>query len=288
MPGRLYAISAPLLLAAIWGQSDALSFLAMLRLWYWPSLAAALLIEAAALVWLLGWDWRRAARAAALVNAIGLLAGFVLYPVAGAVLMWPVQAATAAAGPAAMPVLVGLVALGYAAVDTAVEYPVLRLLFGLARSGRALAVVFAANLASAGALVGLVILGDLPAGISDREVATLERTYAREIALMRDILDDLNAAPAAPWTDPGWLERRQREAQEMQFQWLEVRRSPGERRALVPMRDSVHAFDGRREEPGRLILRGDRDGYRLYRLLLGGGDEAEGAPEVAADFRLPP
>ncbi len=260
----------------------------MLRLWHWPSLPAALLIEAAALVWLLGWPWRRAALAALAVNALSLLAGFVLYPPVAMLLAEPARLIAAASGPAATGVLYGLVALGLALVDTVVEYPALRWMFRLKPSGRALTVVFGANLASAAALMGMVAYGDLPARMSDREIAALDRHYAAELALMQDILTTLQTANTPPWDDPDWRAERSRAAERLRFQWLELRLSPGTRLTLVPMTDPVNTFDGRHEEPGRLILRGSRPGGALYRIQLGVVDENGLGAHVIADLAAPP
>lgn len=277
---------AALVLPAVWG-IGAYSFLPMLRIWHWPALPAALLIETAALALLLGWRWPRAAGAALAVNGLSLLASFLLYPLAAAILMEPVRLLSDAAGAGAMAVLYALVALAVALIDTAVEYPALRRLFGLAPSRRALGTVFGAKMLSAALLIGLVIYADRPARISDGEIAALEQAYAPELALMAQMLADMEAAGTPPWTDPAWQVRAQEAAQALRFQWLELRQTPGMRLTLIAMRGPALLLDARRKAPGRTLLRGGDTGNRRYRILLGEVDENGLGPHIAADLPAP-
>lgn len=278
---------AALVLPAIWEIGGAFSFLPMLRIWHWPALPAALLIETVALAVLLGWRWPRAASAALTVNSLSLLASFLLYPLAAMILVEPVRRLSDAAGPGAMAVLYTLIALAMALVDTAVEYPALRRLFCLARSRRAFATVLGANVISAAMLIGLVVYADRPARISEREIAALDQTYAPELALMAELLAEMETADAAPWTDPAWRARAREAAQALRFQWLELRQTPGSRLTLIAMQGPAPDLDARREAPGRTLLRGGGETNRRYRILLGDVDENGLGPHIAADLPGP-
>lgn len=181
-----------------------LPFFALVRLSMWWLILLAVLIEAAALRWFFAVSWRDAAWLSVAVNAISLGCGVLLYPLVGAFGYaalgdWVVQTFGAGSTVELMSLSVGA-----AVVDAIVELTALRIIWGIrANPGQALAFL-AANLMSAGLLIGVMAWEARVPALSAEDAATVQSHYAGEIAYLRQVLHDLPHKARVTETDRGY------------------------------------------------------------------------------------
>lgn len=166
-----------------------LPFLAFVKLGMWWVLLLALLFETVALRYLFGLGWLRAATAAVIVNAISLLCGVLLYPLAGVLGYALLEDMVVDLFGATDLVEMSALWIGAAVVDTIVELLALYWILSL-RSDVFRGIGFLiANLASAGVLVAVMAwqahVPDMPA----EEAAGIAADYAPEIAFLRTTLE---------------------------------------------------------------------------------------------------
>ena len=178
-----------------------LPFFAFVRMSMWWVILLALLIETVALRYLFGMPWPRAVRLALIVNAISLLCGIVLYPLAGLLGYALLEDMIVDIFGATNLVEFSALLLGAAVVDTVVELFALWWIWSVRSSFMKGFGFLIANLASAGVLVAVMAweaqIPEMPA----EEVARVEAEYAAEIAFLRQTLEEFPAHVVV--TEPG-------------------------------------------------------------------------------------
>jgi hypothetical protein len=193
----------------------------------WWTILVAIGIETAALIILFTMSWRRAIIASALINTVALVFAYFfyfipLYPIMG----WIIRHGSTIA-------FVGIL-VGPIIIDTAIELAFLRTLFVERLGWRRATGFFLANLMGAAVVLGVPYLDAVksaPPSLSVEEVAHIEREYAAEIAVLREMLEETpqltleetsectfeGSMPIPAWQNTQWGVRRRRQLTPMRI-----------------------------------------------------------------------
>lgn len=272
---------------------------AAMRFSVWWTIPVALAIEAVALRLIFGLTWGRAGWMSVVINAATLALGFVLYPVAG-VIAYPVLSRLVLAAVGGSPAIEFTATLvGAALIDTGVELLLLKWPFRLAVTWRRGLLFLLANLLSAGVLLAAVAWEITPGRMTGAEVARIEATYRPEIALMREMLDELPEQVTlgdepwqTKWTGRDWLKGNRARADRMRFLSLTLGVPP----ARYPMeftRFETQRFDTLYQRQGltlrggfvRSTIPGQETGVVLYEITRSVDGHVFSATAI---FRAPP
>lgn len=259
-----------------------------------PALVIVLLIEAAAIKWAFGFDWRNALLTSVIVNAASTVVGLFAYPMVGMVI-YPVVA------PIVMGLMGGTVSfeilltlLGISLVDTVIELPVIARVRKVRITFRAAVIVLLAN--AVGSIVLALALVDWSKTsrekIPEDEIARLEAYYSEEIAFMDEIFARVPSAldHNGNLIDEDWQESLRAPADAMRFGMLGI---TSRYIYYIVYPRNLHSQSALRGQGvfrrGNLTVRRtvDQDGvwYYSYRLQTGMRSDA---PGVAAIFERPP
>lgn len=287
-------------LAALWLPSQALAdvpmFLvaALLKFASIPALVVVLLIEAAAIKWAFGFDWRNALLTSLIANAASTAIGFFAYPMVG-MAIYPVLA------PIVMGVMGGTVSLeilltllGISLVDTVIELPVIASVRKVRITARAGVIVLVANvLGSVVLALAIVDWSEISKEtIPEEEIDRLEAYYAEEIAFMDEIFAHVPEAfdQDGDLIDKDWRESLRAPAEAMRFGMLGI---TSNYIYYIVYPRNLHSQSGLQGQGffrrGNLTVwrTVDQDGVWYYSYRLRTGIRSD-SPGVAAIFERPP
>lgn len=208
----------------------------------WWTIFVAIGIETAALMILFTMSWRRAIIASASINTVALVFAYFfyfipLYPLLG----WIIWHGSTIA-------FVGIM-VGPIIIDTAIEIAFLRTLFVERLGWRRATGFFLANLMGAAVVLGVLyfdVVKSAPPSLSVGKVAHIEREYAAEIAVLREMLKEtpeltFEGSMSMPsWQNTQWVDRRRRQLTPMRIARWKL--STSKMQLLSEKRETFDAF----------------------------------------------
>jgi len=288
------------LLAALWLPSRAFADVpmffvaALLRFASIPALVVVLLIEAAAIKWAFGFDWRKAVLTSVIANAASAAIGLFAYPMVGMAIYPIIAPIVMGVMNATVSLEIILTLLVVSILDTVIELPVIGRVRRIRITFRATLIMLLANIV--GSIVLALAIVDWSEirqeRIPDEEIAHLEAYYAEEIAFMHEIYFQVPDVFDSHGflVEEDWHERFQAPAEEMRFGMLGVTSNYIYyivRPRNLHSQSGLHGVGFFRRDDLTVWRTVDQDGiwYYSYRLRTG---LLSSSPGVAAIFERPP
>lgn len=249
--------------------------IAMTRVTLWWTIPFVLAIEAAALKFIFGLAWGKAATLSVMVNAISAAVGVFLYPMVGMVVypaLYPVVTGVFGFGPM-VEATATFLAMGV--LDAIVELVAVRTLLRMPTLPQALWVLLA-NLATTGLLLGAVVYANIPPSLPREEAQGLVDAHSAELAFADRILAEApqHRLPDSYRFDPEWFETLKDDVQGLTYRtlWISSTHAIGGTIVSTSSQQNMQGLTliGTTEIDGFSISRFEYDwrdgGWRFYRI----------------------